>query len=570
MKTKSLYSLLILAAIFFNISCKKDATAPVPLTPPSIIANSPVNNAVNVAVNTTIIVTFTGVMNPESINICTFTLMQGTVSVAGVITTSGNKAFFTPEIDLSANKVYTCTITTGAKDLVGTAIANNYSFSFTTGSSDNLLPVVNNSTPINGAVNIAVNNPIRVTFILPIDPATISTSTFTLMQGTTAVAGAVMYNGSTATFTPSSNLEPNKVYTGSITTGVKNLSGNALATPYVFTFTTANGPDITRPTSSSVDPLANATGIVRNKVITITFSETMDPLTFNNSTFTVMQGSNAVLGTVEYSGLKATFTPLSNLTGSTTYTATITTGAKDLAGNALASNFVWSFTTGATIANLAVVNLGTAGNFVILAKTAITNIPTSAVTGDIGLSPAATSYITGFALTNATGYATASQITGKIYAADMASPTPINMTTAVNNMVTAYNDAAGRPTPDYTELGTGNIGGKTLLSGLYKWSGNVIMPANLTLSGDANDVWIFQIAGNLTMSSAVRITLTGGAQAKNIFWQVAGRASMGTNAHFEGVILSMTSITFQSGASLNGRALAQTAVILDKNVITNP
>ena len=206
----------------------------------------------------------------------------------------------------------------------------------------------------------------------------------------------------------------------------------------------------------------------------------------------------------------------------------------------------------------------------ILAKTAITNISTSAVTGDLGLSPAATSYVTGLSLTDATGYATSAQVTGKIYAADMADPTPINLTTAVNNMITAYTDAAGRPSPDFTELATGNIGGRTLTPGLYKWSNTVTLPSSVTISGGANDVWIFQIAGDLTMSNAVNISLTGGAQAKNIFWQVAGTVTIGTTAHFEGIILSQTGITFQTGASFKGRALAQTAVILDMNAVTQP
>lgn len=214
--------------------------------------------------------------------------------------------------------------------------------------------------------------------------------------------------------------------------------------------------------------------------------------------------------------------------------------------------------------------LGAAGNYVILAKTAINNIATSAITGDLGLSPAATSYITGFALTNGTGYATAVQVTGKIYAADMVAPTPINLTTAVNNMITGYNDAAGRPSPDYTELGSGNIGGKTLAPGLYKWTNNVTLPSDVILSGGANDIWIFQIAGNLTASAAAKVTLNGGAQAKNIFWQVAGMVSLGTTSQFEGIILSKTGITLQTGASLNGRALAQTSVILDKNTVTKP
>ena len=137
-------------------------------------------------------------------------------------------------------------------------------------------------------------------------------------------------------------------------------------------------------------------------------------------------------------------------------------------------------------------------------------------------------------------------------------------------MDSAYTDAAGRPSPDFSEPGTGNLGGLTLVPGLYKWTNNVTIPTNVTIAGGPNDVWIFQIAGNLTMSSAVKITLSGGAQAKNIFWQIAGEATLGTTSHFEGTILSMTGITLQTGASLNGRALAQTAVILDANALAMP
>jgi len=327
----------------------------------------------------------------------------------------------------------------------------------------------------------------------------------------------------------------------------------------------ASGPKVL-----SADPSQSQTGVARNNAIEFTFSEAMDPSTINNSTFTVMQGSTVVPGTVVYSGTKATFTPTTVLAAGTSYTATITTGAKNLAGASIPSNSVLNFTTGGSSSTLSPVDLGTAGNYVIVAKTAINNNSSSAVTGDLGLSPAATSYITGFALTNATGYATSIQVTGKIYAADMAAPTPINMTTAVNNMVTAYNDAAGRPSPDFTELGTGNLGGKTLIAGLYKWSSTVIVPSDVTLNGGANDIWIFQIAGNLTVSSAMKVNLSGGAQAKNIFWQVAGQATFGTTSHFEGNVLSKTGITFQTGATMNGRALAQSAVILDGNTVTKP
>jgi hypothetical protein len=160
------------------------------------------------------------------------------------------------------------------------------------------------------------------------------------------------------------------------------------------------------PTVTSTDPLNNVTGVTRDKALTFTFSEAMDPSTINSSTFTLKQGTTAVPGTVTYSGTTATFTPTNSLAAGTSYTATVTTGAKSLTGNGLAANSVWSFTTGGSASGLAVVDLGASGNYVILAKTAINNIATSAVTGDLGLSPAATSYITGLALTNATGYAT--------------------------------------------------------------------------------------------------------------------------------------------------------------------
>lgn len=216
------------------------------------------------------------------------------------------------------------------------------------------------------------------------------------------------------------------------------------------------------------------------------------------------------------------------------------------------------------------VNLGTAGNYVLLAKTAISTVPASVVTGDVGISPAAETYITGFNLTDDTGYATSPQVTGKVYASDMASPTPSNLTTAVSDMELAFTDAASRVTPDFVELHVGDLGGKTLIPGLYKWGNTVIAPNSFEINGEANSIWIFQIAGDLTVSSDINVTLAGGAQAKNIFWQVSGEVTIGTNAHFEGIILSMTAINFNTGASLNGRALAQSAITLDQTTITQP
>jgi len=218
------------------------------------------------------------------------------------------------------------------------------------------------------------------------------------------------------------------------------------------------------------------------------------------------------------------------------------------------------------------VDLGTAGKYVILAKAAISTTGTTAVVGNIGLSPAARSYITGFSetLDSTNVFATAPIVTGRLFAADMAPPTPSNMTTAVSNMETAYTDAAGRPTPDFTELYGGDISGRVLVPGLYKWGTSLLINSDVTLKGGPNDVWIFQIAGDLTMAAAKTVILKNGALPKNIFWQVAGQAILGTTSDFKGVILCKTQIVLQTGAVMNGRALAQTAVTLDANAVTQP
>lgn len=324
------------------------------------------------------------------------------------------------------------------------------------------------------------------------------------------------------------------------------------------------------PVVMSTSPQNDAVNADRNIVVSATFSEAMDETSINSTSFTLKQGATIIAGEVTYTGMVATFTPASTLNAAEVFTATVTTDAKSSAGMFLENNYEWSFTTEGNPSSTDAVNLGASGNYLILAKTAINNSGTSALTGDLGLSPAATSYITGLSLTDFTGYATSAQVTGQVFAADMADPTPITLTTAVENMITAYNDAAGRSSVDFLDLGTGNIGGETLAPGIYKWSTTVTIPSDVVISGSDTDIWIFQIAGDLNMTSAMNITLSGGAQAGNIFWQVAGQATIGTGAHFEGVILSMTSITFQTGATLNGRLLAQTAVILDGNELTKP
>ena len=212
------------------------------------------------------------------------------------------------------------------------------------------------------------------------------------------------------------------------------------------------------------------------------------------------------------------------------------------------------------------VDLGTAETFAILSQSGITDVYRSAIVGDVGTSP-----ITGAAL-----LLTCGEVSGIIYTVDAAGPLPCRvtdatfLTSAVGDMGFAYDDAAGRLSPDFTELGAGEIGGLTLAPGLYKWATGLLITTDVTLSGGPNDVWIFQVAGTLNQANSTRVTLAGGALAKNIFWQVAGAVTIGTNAHFEGVVLAKTMIAANTGASVNGRLLAQTAVTLQMNAVTEP
>lgn len=213
------------------------------------------------------------------------------------------------------------------------------------------------------------------------------------------------------------------------------------------------------------------------------------------------------------------------------------------------------------------VNLGSAGNFTILSKTGITDVFKTTIDGDVGTSP-----ITGAAL-----LLTCAEVNGIIYTVTDAGPLgacrvtdPTRLTAAVGDMETAYNDAAGRTLPDAINLGGGDIGGLTLTPGLYKWTSNVSITDDVTLAGGPDDVFIMQIAGTLREASAKNVILSGGVQAKNVFWASAGAVTLGTHSHFEGTILSKTMIAMNTKASINGRLLAQTAVTLQMNTITPP
>ena len=211
------------------------------------------------------------------------------------------------------------------------------------------------------------------------------------------------------------------------------------------------------------------------------------------------------------------------------------------------------------------VDLGGAGSFAILSETGITDVPASIITGNVGTSP----------ITGAADLLSCTEVTGKIYSVDATGPAPCGLinptklTTAVGDMQTAYTNAAGR-SPKYNELAAGNIGGLTLKPGVYNWTSGVNILSNVTLKGNSHAVWIFQIAGDLTQANGTSILMKKGAQPQNVFWQVAGQATVGTGAHLEGVVLGKTAINLATGASINGRLLSQTAVTLQMNTVTAP
>lgn len=313
---------------------------------------------------------------------------------------------------------------------------------------------------------------------------------------------------------------------------------------------------LTAPTVTAALPAGASTGVCQDTLVSATFNKIMNAATINTGTFKLAAGATAVVGTVslDSTGLVATFTPSSPLALNTSYTATITTGAQDQFGIGLASDFSWSFMT-AAVPCQGNVGLGSSCGFGILAATpSVTNVGPTHVTADIGIWPAAS--IVGFP----PGTLTGTEHTGDAVAQ-----------TAQGDLTTAYNAAAGAAGGAAL---TGDIGGQTLLPGVYKATSTLGITGNLTLdaNGDPNAAWIFQVGSALTTAAGnSQVILIGGAQAHNVTWQVGSSATLGTNTTFQGTIMAQASITLTTGATLNGRALARTgAVTLDSNPVNVP
>ena len=541
---------------------------------PVVQSTDPTNLATGVPLDKTIKVVFSEAMNPATITPAAFSL-QGSASggrglglVSGVLSYDGATATmsFKPTANLTSNATFTATVASSVKDQNGNALQEDYVWTFR--SSTTLSPTIISTDPANNATGVFLNKQVTATFSEPMNPSTLTSASFTLMQGATSIAGTVSYNGTTAYFTPSAALAGNTVYTATITTAAKNVPGTTLANNFVWTFTTGT---ISAPKVNTTDPANLATGVALNKVISATFSEAMNPTTISSSTFTLMNGTTLVAGTVNYAGTTATFTPTGNLLSGITYKATITSGAKNPAGTSLANDYVWNFSTKPSLGPQGV-DLKSVARFGIIAGVGVSNNAGFSVINDldVGISPGVRSSVTGFP--------PAIVVNGAIYASDDIAPPGVAamLTQAKQDLTAAYLFAEGASTPAPATV-SGDQGGLTLAPGIYKSTSTLLIQSgNLTLDaqGDANAVWIFQVASAFTTVGGAggSVILIGGAQAKNIYWQTGSSATIGDNTSFKGNVLALTSITMNSGAIATGRMLARngSVVMTNTNIINKP
>jgi hypothetical protein len=314
---------------------------------PEVLSVEPANNS-QVPVNFIPSVNFNKAINTASVTSSTLTVSMESNPISGSVYCNGTTASFTPATAFLPNKTYKITATTGIQDAAGNPMAADYTWSFsTTPVTDGTPPTILAVSPVANAVSIATNSAINATFSESISSQSVTTSSFFLKQGSNIVSGNLSVSNNVVTFTPAAPLLANTLYSGTVTSGVKDMAGNALASNYSWSFTTAATADIIPPTVTSVSPLANATSVDVTGKPSITFSESVNASTVNATSFSLKQGSSVISGNVAVSGATATFTPASSLVAGTVYTVTATTGIKDLAGNALASNYSWSFTTAA-------------------------------------------------------------------------------------------------------------------------------------------------------------------------------------------------------------------------------
>ena len=476
-----------------------------------------------------------------------------------------------------------------------------------------LCPLVVSTDPANLATSVPLEKVVSATFNKKMDPETFTAESFTLYNGT-KIEGAVTFSDSTVFFTPAEDLTPDKEYTGTVKATVRDLNGINLKEDYIWTFTTVAIPMYTlnvTAVNGTVDIDPDQTSYESGTIVMLTpipdtgyiftgwsgdatgtddpLSVTMDSDKNITANFTEVAPTEytlnvtAVNGTVDIdpdqtsyeSGTIVMLTPIPDTGYIFTGWSGDATGTDDPLSVTMDSdkNITANFAEVAPIGP-GKVDLKTAGDFVILTKSGISTTGATSITGDIGVSPAAASAITGFDLIMDTDGQSSSTpiVNGKVYASDYADPTPAKLTTAVSDMETAFTTANGLTEPaPIVDLYAGDISGRTLAPGLYKWSTGVLVTSEgVTLSGGPNDTWVFQISQDFTVNNSAAITLEGGAKAENIFWVVSGQATLGTDSDVKGNILSQTLISLNTGAKVTGRLLAQTAVTLNASTVVLP
>lgn len=534
------------------------------LLAPIVVSTSPVINAQNVPLNKSVSVTFSTPMDASTLTDVSFTIKQGVNVISGTVSTVGTVSTFTPTSNLTEGLVYTALISTVARNLSGTALANPYTWKFTTLS----IPKIVSVDPLNLATAVELNKTINATFNMSMDPASFTNSTVILKQGSTVVPAGIGFSGSALAMIPTSLLAQATLYTVTITTGVKNLSGTSLPADFIWSFTTGT---IKAPTVISNIPINLAVDVALNKILEATFSEKMTNSSIVNTTFLLKSGTSSVTGTVNVVNNTAFFKPTVNLISGKTYTATITSDAKNLAGVKMANNYSWTFKAKAPLGPIAP-DLAGVARFGIIAGTAVSNSAGFSKINnlDVGIYPGVRSSITGFP--------PAIVVNGALYASDDLSPSGVAamLLQAKTDLTSAYSYAEGASTPAPATV-SGDQGGKTLAPGIYKTTSSLLIQSgDLTLDaqGDVNAVWIFQVASSFTTVGGAggNVLLTGGAQAKNIYWQVGSSATIGDYTAFKGNILALTSITLGSHSVADGRMLARNAAVTmaSTNVINKP
>ncbi|MEX0660620.1 MAG: Ig-like domain-containing protein [Balneolaceae bacterium] len=563
---RTVFAASLLAVVM--VGCNDNVTGGIEGFCPLVESTSPLNLATGVQENAVITVTFQEKINPDTMTPEAFALTSGSAKVSSNMTSnqvaamSGTMTFddasntmsFTPDAPLSSGTVYSGRINNTIEDPLGNQMLEDYVWSFTTGEA--LIPTVDSTDPEDEEQDVELNKIVTVTFNQAMDALSIDETTFTLFDDATQVDGTVSYNtnDATASFEPDVNLSSETLYTATITTGAEDENGTALENDYVWSFTTG---DALIPTVDSTDPEDQEQDVELNKIVTAIFSQSMDALTIDETTFTLFDDVTQIDGTVSYNtnDITASFEPDVDLSSGTTYTATITTGAEDENGIALENDYVWSFTT----PSQEQIVLGTAETYGIMATSAITNTGNTVINGDVSLDPG----------TSMTGFP----------------PGIVNGTTNINNtesaqaradLLEAYDYYKNLP-PGTTIAAGADLGAlypNGIAPGTYTSGSTMLVSTPLVLDagGDPNAVWVFQIGSSLTTEADV--TLANGANEKNVFWVPTEDATIGVATTFHGTIVSGRDVTANTGAVINGRILAGAinagTIALDSNTVNVP